>query len=60
MRLHVYEEALKAGMDHERAVVLSNVFRNCYFMGCKYHDDVLTESKRFWPKEALDNPIYED
>ncbi|CDW82627.1 UNKNOWN [Stylonychia lemnae] len=59
MRLQVYDNAVSAGLDHDRAVVLMNVFKNSYFMGCTYHDDVMTESRRFWPKEAIDKPLYQ-
>ena len=58
MRLSVYDSATTEGVDHERAVVLMNVFKNSYFMGCTYHEEVMNESKRFWPKEALDKPLY--
>lgn len=34
MRRAVYETALAAGATQERALVLSSVFRNSYFMGC--------------------------
>lgn len=60
MRVHVYDEAVKAGLDHERAIVLCNVFKNAYFMGCSYPEEVMEESKKFWPHEALANPIYEE
>jgi len=36
---------------HERAYLLANVFRNCYFMGAGYNGDVVTESQSFWDAE---------
>eukprot|EP00347_Sterkiella_histriomuscorum_P005890 403354884 len=59
MRLHVYDEAVKTGIDHERAIVLMNVFKNAYYMGCTYHEDVMKESMRFWPQQAIDKPLYQ-
>ena len=58
MRLHVYTEAIKNGESHDKAIVLMNVFKSAYFMGCQYHPDVMTDSQRYWPKHAIENPIY--
>lgn len=44
MRREVYERALAGGATHDRAVVLSAVFRNSYFMGCAYPEEVIKES----------------
>lgn len=37
---------------------MSNIFKNAYFMGCEYPEDVMKESKKFWPEDALKNPLY--
>lgn len=59
MRKEVYDRAVQSGKDKERAEVLASIFRNVYFMGCSYPDEVVNESRRFWPKGALENPLYE-
>lgn len=59
MRKQVYDKAIKEGVTKERAIVLSNVFKNAYYMGCSYHVDVMKESKKYWPEEALQNPLYD-
>ena len=58
MRSSTYERAIAAGVPEERAIVLSQVFKNAYFMGCSYPESVMEESKKYWPKEALANPLY--
>ena len=58
MRKHVFETALASGIPEDRALVLSQVFKNSYFMGCSYPDSVQSESRKFWPKAALDHPLY--
>lgn len=60
MRKSVYDKAIEEGLTEERAIVMCNIFKNAYFMGCGYPDSILIESKRYWPKEALDNPLYEE
>ena len=60
MRVDVYDEAVKEGLDHERALVLCNIFKSAYFMGCSYPEEVMLDSRRFWPEEALKNPLYEE
>jgi hypothetical protein len=45
-------------VTEERAIVLSQIFKNAYFMGCTYPESVLEESRKYWPREALQNPIY--
>jgi hypothetical protein len=46
------------GVPRERAVVLSEVYRNAYYMGCAYPESVMQQSKKYWPKEALNNPLF--
>jgi hypothetical protein len=58
MRKKVYVGAVAAGKTHDEAVVLCSIFKNVYFMGCSYPESALLESKKFWPKEALDNPLH--
>jgi hypothetical protein len=58
MRKHVYEKAIGDGVAQERAVVLSQVFKNCYYMGCSYPESVMNESKKYWPSEALSKPLF--
>jgi hypothetical protein len=60
MRKYVYDGALKDGLTVEKAIVLSNIFKNAYFMGCKYHDEVMEQSRKYWPEDALKKPLYED
>ena len=56
----MYDKAREDGLSHEKAVVACNVFRNAYFMGCKYNDNVMNESRKYWPEEAIKNPFYEE
>jgi len=58
MRQYTYEHALTDRVTEERAIVLSQIFKNAYFMGCTYPESVLEESRKYWPREALQNPIY--
>jgi hypothetical protein len=58
MRYYTYEHALADRVTEERAIVLSQIFKNAYFMGCSYPDSVMEESRKYWPREALQNPIY--
>lgn len=58
MRKQVYEAALASGQTEEQAVVISSIFKNAYFMGCTYPEEVIQKSRTFWPREALDNPLY--
>jgi XRN-Two Binding Domain, XTBD len=58
LRKHVYDQALASGLSQDRAYTLAQVFKNAYFMGCQYHEAVLSESKKFWPKKALEQPLY--
>jgi hypothetical protein len=41
MRKFVYDKALEKGESEDRAIVLCNIFRNAYFMGCKYPESVM-------------------
>ena len=53
MRLTVYQRAIKDGLDHERALQIANVFRNCYFMGCGYDPSVLSGSQKYWEEDLI-------
>lgn len=48
MRLAVYERAVRAGIDSERAALLATIFKNCYFIGSGYNADLVRESQQFW------------
>lgn len=37
----MYDKILAEGHPEDKAIVLSNVFRNAYYMGCKYPDTVM-------------------
>ena len=41
MRQTVYARALQAGKTPEQASLMATVFRNCYFMGCGYSEEVM-------------------
>ena len=59
MRKYVYDKAIETGQyENGRAVMLCSIFRNAYYMGCTYPEEVLTESKKFWPREAIENPLF--
>ena len=59
LRKYVFESAVSAGVSPERAVVLASLFHNAYYLGCTYPEEALKESRRYWPQEALQNPLYE-
>ena len=59
LRKSVYDSAVAKGVPGERAVVLASIFKNNYFMGCEYPEEVMKESRKYWPKEALDRPLYQ-
>ena len=44
MRKTVYERALSAGKNQEEAALTATIFRNMYFMGCGYHEEVMAET----------------
>jgi len=44
MRVRVYERAVADGLDGEKADLMATIFKNCYFMGCTYHEDVMKQS----------------
>jgi hypothetical protein len=58
MRLQTFQNAVAAGVSEDRATVLSFAFRTMYFMGCAFPDGIMVESKKYWPKECLENPLY--
>jgi hypothetical protein len=51
MRLDVYNRVIAAGESAERALLLSNIFRNCYFMGCGYDKSLVADSQKYWDKD---------
>ena len=55
MRKTVYERALSAGESEERAALLATIFRNCYFMGCSYPEEVLKNSQTYWDPEWVEH-----
>jgi hypothetical protein len=59
MRMRVYESAIADGKKPEQAIVLSKLFKNAYYMGCEYPEEALSASRKYWPKEALLNPLFE-
>ena len=58
LRKQVFDAAVADGVTQERAVVLSQVFKNAYYMGTSYPESVMLQSKKYWPKECIANPIY--
>ena len=44
MRLTVYQRAKADGLKEERAALLATIFKNCYFMGSGYNEDLMRES----------------
>ena len=57
MRKQVFNRAMSDGTSNERAALLASVFRNCYFMGCGYHEDVIKESQKFWDPEWIEHYV---
>jgi hypothetical protein len=57
MRLTVYKRAVSAGESPDRALLLSNIFRNCYFMGCGYDKQLVADSQKFWDKEWISHYV---
>ena len=57
MRKQVYERALEGEKTPEQAALLASVFRNCYFMGCGYHEDVMQESQKFWDAQWVEHYV---
>ena len=55
MRKQVYERALSAGETEEKAALAATIFRNCYFMGCTYHIEVIKNSQGFWDPEWIEH-----
>jgi hypothetical protein len=44
MRLSVYQRAKAEGTDPTRAALLATIFKNCYFIGTGYNEDLMRES----------------
>ena len=57
MRKQVYQRALTHGNSAEKAALLASVFRNCYFLGCGYSDDVVAASQQFWDPEWVQHYV---
>ena len=57
MRQQVYSRAMLAGKTHEQALLTASVFRNCYFMGCGYQEDVMTETQKYWDNEWVEHYV---
>ncbi len=57
MRLSVYQRAKAAGVEPVRAALLATIFKNCYFIGTGYNEDLMRESQKYWDKEWLDHFI---
>ena len=57
MRNQVYSRAQSEGISTERAALLASIFRNCYFMGTGYHEDVLKESQKYWDAEWIEHYV---
>jgi hypothetical protein len=53
MRKAVFDRALSAGLEEERAFLLASVFSNCYHYGAEYNLDVVVESQKYWEKEWI-------
>ena len=49
----MYERAIKDGIDDERAQQMAIVFRNCYFLGAEYSEEVVKESQKYWEREWI-------
>ena len=57
MRKQVYERALSDGKTTEQAALIASVFRNSFFLGCGYHDDVMATSQTYWETEWIQDYI---
>ena len=57
MRQQVYERALSEGKAPEKAALLASVFRNCYFLGCGYPEEVMKESQKFWDQSWIEHYV---
>ncbi len=42
-------------MDPERAALLATIFKNCYFIGSGYNEDIVQESQKYWDQEWIDH-----
>jgi len=55
MRLTVYQRAKTDGVEITRAALLATIFKNCYFIGTGYNEDLMRESQKYWDKEWIDH-----
>jgi hypothetical protein len=58
LRKQVFDFAVADGVPKDRAVVLSEIFRNAYYMGCSYPESAMQQSKKYWPQEAIAKPLF--
>jgi len=49
LRNHVYLNAIEGKVEPMRAVTLSMVFRNAFYLGCSYQEEVMREVRPFVP-----------
>ena len=53
MRKQVYERAIHDGKTPEEAALTANIFRNMYFLGCGYPQEVMTATQKYWDPEWI-------
>ena len=57
MRKLVYDRALNDGNDADKALLLATIFKNAYFMGCEYNQDVLNQSQKYWESDWVQHYV---
>ena len=45
------------GKNEQQAGLIATVFRNCYFLGCGYHEDVMAESQKYWEPQQIEHYV---
>lgn len=55
MRLSVFQRAVKDGVESERAALLATIFKNCYFIGTGYNEDLMRESQKYWDEAWIEH-----
>lgn len=55
MRLSVFSKATEDGHPQERAALLATIFKNCYFIGSGYNEDLVKESQKYWQQEWIEH-----
>ena len=48
MRQQVYQRAISDGKTADQAALITSVFRNSFFLGCGYQEEVMAESQQYW------------